>query len=67
MQDFPPHGEFGLHPGSLLAIFFGLLVVLVAVLASSALAQGGKHYGQFAPADAYVDGSRLAYYGSEND
>jgi len=31
------------------------------------MAQGGKHYGQFAPADAYVNGSPLAYYGSEND
>ncbi len=26
----------------------------------------GKNYGQFAPPDAFVDGSNFAYYGSEN-
>ena len=30
-----------------------------------ALAQG-SNYGQFAPPDAYVEGSKFAYYGSEN-
>ena len=30
-------------------------------------AQGGKDYGQFAPADAYIDSSGFAYYGAENE
>ena len=45
-----------------------LLVSSMAVLslaAEESSAQGNK-YGQFAPPDAYVDGSELAYYGSEN-
>jgi len=49
----------------------GCLAVLGSTLAAllsspgSVMAQGSK-YGQFAPPDAYVDGSKLAYYGSEN-
>jgi len=35
------------------------------VLPSLTAGQGNK-YGQFAPQDAYEDGSKLAYYGSEN-
>ena len=40
----------------------GLLGLLVGV---PALGQA-TNYGQFAPPDAYLDGSPLAYYGSEN-
>ena len=43
--------------------FFLLVLPLFSVL----LAQGGDEYGQFAPQDAYLDGSLLAYYGSENE
>ena len=41
--------------------------LLVLPLFSVVLAQGGDEYGQFAPQDAYLDGSPLAYYGSENE
>jgi len=38
----------------------------IASMPSSANAKPSK-YGQFAPDDAYLDGSPLAYYGSENE
>jgi alkaline phosphatase D len=47
------------------AALFSLFVV-VLTCASAALAQP-DNYGQFAPPDAFEDGSPLAYYGSENE
>ena len=49
--------------------FYEPLVLAAAILLLTpevGLAQDSK-YGQFAPPDAYVDGSKLAYYGSENE
>jgi len=46
------------------AVSFAVVTCLTA-LCERACAQG-SNYGQFAPPDAYVDGSKLAYYGSEN-
>ncbi len=40
--------------------------MLTLIARACGLAQGGSSYGQFAPPDAYLDGSKLAYYGSEN-
>lgn len=42
------------------------LISAAALATSSAYGQGSK-YGQYAPEDAYEDGSELAYYGSENE
>ena len=44
-------------------ICFLFLMIVPCLL----LAQGGKDYGQFAPADAWNEDSTLAYYGSENE
>jgi len=46
-----------------LRIYFLLYMTLPCLI----LAQGGKDYGQFAPADAWNEDSTLAYYGSENE
>jgi alkaline phosphatase D len=43
----------------------GLLFLMI--IPCLTLAQGGKDYGQFAPADAWNEDSTLAYYGSENE
>ena len=40
-------------------------IALLLITTDFGFAQGSK-YGQFAPPDAYIDGSKLAYYGSEN-
>ncbi len=40
--------------------------MILLITPEVALAQNSK-YIQFAPPDAYVDGSELAYYGSENE
>lgn len=42
------------------------LLFVVCALQVSAFGQDAK-YGQFAPPDAFLDGSPLAYYGSENE
>jgi alkaline phosphatase D len=44
-----------------------LIVILFALIPHILCAQGGKDYGQFAPADAYLYDSVFAYYGSENE
>lgn len=46
--------------------FTAALLVLLAATPVVCRAQSSK-YGQFAPDDAYRDGSPLAYYGSENE
>ncbi|QEG33189.1 alkaline phosphatase D family protein [Bythopirellula goksoeyrii] len=52
------------------ALFFSAVILIVSTItivdSLVCVAQGSK-YGQFAPRDAYVDGSDLAYYGSENE
>jgi alkaline phosphatase D len=57
------------HHASPLGLGAALAIATVAIGLGgdrTAPAQESK-YGQFAPADAYVDGSPLAYYGSENE
>ena len=46
-----------------------LLVLLIASCAPCVLAQprDPENYGEFAPPDAYENGSKHAYYGSENE
>jgi len=46
---------------------FKIYYLLYMIIPSLILAQGGKDYGQFAPADAWNEDSTLAYYGSENE
>src|SRR5688572_2415827 len=41
------------------------MLIWIGGLATAAVAQP-DNYGQFAPADAFENGSELAYYGSEN-
>jgi len=43
-----------------------VIIALSVQVAVSTFGQG-SNYGQFAPEDAYRDGSPLAYYGSENE
>ena len=42
-------------------------LIFILGLSASAMAQGGKAYGIFAPDDAYIDSSGFPYYGSENE
>ena len=49
---------------SIYRIIFSIIFIIIPV---SVFAQGGKDYGQFAPAEAYLDSSEYAYYGSENE
>ncbi len=45
---------------------FALSVLSLSILNSLCLGQS-RDYGQFAPPDAFENGSKLAYYGSENE
>jgi alkaline phosphatase D len=45
--------------------YFGSVSVWLVGLITAAVAQP-DNYGQFAPADAFENGAKLAYYGSEN-
>ena len=51
-----------MKPSTSIACWF---VVAIGLMASTTRAQ--ENYGQFAPPDAYENGSPLAYYGSENE
>ena len=51
-------------------VFFVAIVVVASVIVlvdSHACRAQGSIYGQFAPADAFDNDPRLAYYGSENE
>lgn len=42
-------------------------LTFMLLILSSLMAQGGKDYGEFAPPDAYLNGSEHPYYGAENE
>jgi len=44
-----------------------LSIIIVFTFFLVGFPQGGKNYGMFAPADAYLPGDSLPYYGSENE
>jgi alkaline phosphatase D len=46
--------------------WFGSVIFWISGLIATVIAQQPNDYGQFAPADAFEKGSKLAYYGSEN-
>lgn len=42
-------------------------VIITPLILTTLIGQGGKDYGEFAPPDAYLEGSEHPYYGAENE